>query len=190
MRALAFAAVLALSGAANAGASPLTPMNAGFHQRLECNGGHVDIAVLPGHPKLAPNTTAVMTTLSLGDAQIKTTALRSVDAAGNIYAYGYAMPGFVKRFHKQLLLPASPPAAGSHTTYFNVSGVKITKRYEGMYGPFGAPAPTQGGYVFSDYLNGHKLNTVTYIPAVGVTNAAFIGLRPDHTDLICHSPGF
>ena len=119
MRARATAAVTALAVALGvaaplrASAEALTPMNPGFHQTLACDGGgSIDIRVATTRLELAPEATLVSTTLSLGGSRVKTDALRSADASGNIYAIGYAFPQFVKRFPKRLLLPASPPPPG------------------------------------------------------------------------------
>ena len=110
MKMLPAAIVLACCQWSVAGAAALTPMEPGFRQMLDCNGGSVVIAVGTKPDPLAPEATVVSTTLTLGAAKIVTNALRSMDASGNIYALGYALPGFVRRFRKTRLLPASPPA--------------------------------------------------------------------------------
>jgi hypothetical protein len=187
MKALFLAVALCAGATATSSAEALTPMNPGFEQTLRCNGGSVRIAVATQRNSLAPEATVVTTTLKLGDTTAVTRALRTMDAHGNIYAFGYAMPSFVKRFHKTLLLPSSPPRPGSATSYFNVSGFTVRKQFIGT-----RTAGTNGstGYVFADDLRGHKLNTVTYVPSIGIATATFIGLKTDRSDLVCRSPGF
>lgn len=128
LKLLPVAVVLAFCVRSAAGAAALTPMEPGFRQTLHCNGGNIEIALETKRNPLAPRVTVVTTTLSVGGAKIVTNALRTMDAQGNIYALGYALPGFVKTFRKMLLLPASPPAAGSVTSYYNVGEVLAYKR--------------------------------------------------------------
>ena len=186
MKALLIAAALCSGATAPASAEALTPMRPGFVQTLHCNGGSVRIAVATQRSPLAPEATVVTTTLKLGDTTAVTRALRTMDARGNIYALGYAMPSFVKRFHKTLLLPASPPRPGSVTSYFNLSGLSVRKRFIGTK----AAGTSATGYVFADDLRGHNLNTVTYVPSIGIATATFTGLKADRSDLVCRSPGF
>jgi hypothetical protein len=154
----------------------MTPMQPGFHQTLLCNHGRVTIDVGDAHPSTLPHAVLVTTTVSLGAKPARTQAVREADAAGNIYAHGYIVGGGFKSFPKQLLLPASPPQPGQVSSYSNVSGDSIEKRFEGRHG---------AGYVFSDYFGGHKLNSVTYEPSVGVVEARFNALLPDGGDLVC-----
>jgi hypothetical protein len=171
----------ALLAVALLGAAPMTPMTPGFHQRLQCNAGYVTVAVAAAEPMAGPHVAAVPTTVAIGAKTTVTTALRTLDPAGNIYALGYVLaPHVLKLFPKRLLLPASPPAAGAHGSYFSVAGVVIEKRFAGT---------VPGGYVFSDYLAGRKLNSVTYAPGVGITRARFMGLLPGGNDFICRLPG-
>jgi hypothetical protein len=176
-------AVIAIAGlcatASAAGAAQLTPMAPGFHQHLQCDRGYVAIDVAGADLSAEPGAVVVTTSLSLGKVAIKTRALRVADGLGNIYALGYVgADGAPKRFPKRLLLPATPLAAGERSRYFNVRGTLIDKRFEGR---------RAGGYVFSDYLAGHRLNRVTYVPGIGLTNARFFGLPPDGGDLACRS---
>jgi hypothetical protein len=157
----------------------LTPMAPGFHQHLPCNRGYVAIDVAAAAAGVEPGAVVVTTTISLGSVATKTRALRVADRRGNIYALGYVAGGAPKRFPKRLLLPASPPAAGERSGYFSVRGVVIEKRFDGV---------NSGGYVFSDYLSGHKLNSVTYVPSVGIVAARFFGMPPDGSDLVCRLP--
>ncbi len=173
------AALLICAGAGNtAGAAgmPVTPMVPGFHQRVPCDRGYVAVEVATADPRIAAHVSLVTTTIAVGRTPAKTRALRAVDARGNIYAFGYVIGAAVKRFPARLLFPASPPAPGERSSYFTLSGLVIEKRFEGT---------KAGGYVFSDYLAGRKLNTVTYIPAVGIAAARFFGLLPDGRDLVC-----
>jgi hypothetical protein len=173
--------VLACIGASvsAAGAAPMTPMNPGFHQHLRCNRGYVSIDVAAAGPGVEPGAVVVTTTLALGTVATKTRALRILDARGNIYALGYVAGGVPKRFPRRLLLPASPPAAGERSGYLNVRGMVIEKRFDGV---------KSGGYAFSDYLSGRRLNTVTYVPPTGITRARFFGMPPDGSDLVCRLP--
>jgi hypothetical protein len=172
-----FAGMCVTAGAA--GAAQMTPMVPGFHQHLRCDRGYVAVDVAAAGIATEPRAVVVTTTLSLGRVATKTRALRVADAQGNIYALGYiGADGEPKRFPKLLLLPASPPVAGERTGYLNVRGTLIEKRFEGM---------KSGGYVFSDYLSGRKLNSVTYVPAVGITGARFFGMPPDGSDLVCRA---
>ena len=188
LAAAAVAVAVAVGTSSVAAATALAPMEPGFRQTLQCNGGSVLIAVATKRNPLARDATVVTTTLTLGNAKIVTSALRTMDKKGNIYALGYALPKFVKRFPKTLLLPGTPPPAGSVTFYHNISGRKVQKRFEGTTSAFGAGVGTR--YVFSDFLDGKKLNTVTYKPGVGITNAAFTGLKADQSDLLCRARGY
>jgi hypothetical protein len=176
-------AVIAIAGmcttASAAGAALLTPMAPGFHQHLQCDRGYVSVDVAAAGVSAEPGSVVVTTTLSLGTLATKTRALRVADARGNIYALGYVgADGAPKRFPKRLLLPATPLAAGERSGYFNVRGTLIEKRFEGM---------KSGGYEFSDYLSGRRLNSVTYVPGIGLTTARFFGMPPDGSDLACRS---
>jgi hypothetical protein len=181
-------ALLAVAPAAAAG-RPMTPMNAGFHQLLHCNTqGYVTVDVAPGDPHIAPNAMLVTTAVAVGPSMTKTQAYRGMDAQGNIYAYGYLLqPGVTKRFAKALLLPASPPAAGERSTYYSISGAQIEKRFNGMQPTKDAHGAAANGFAFSDYLKGRKLNTVVYLPAIGVSELTFYGVLPNAGDLICHA---
>ena len=175
------------TGARAAGAAalgPMTPMDPGINQRLQCNHGNIAIGVTAADPRVAPHAVVVTTIITVGAVATKTSSVRTVDGQGNIYALGYVTGGAVTRFPKRLLLPASPPAAGERSGYFNVSGISIEKRFEGTK-TLGAQARPASGYVFSDYLSGRKLNAVTYVPFVGIADARFFGLLPDGSDLIC-----
>jgi hypothetical protein len=154
----------------------MTPMNPGFHQTLLCNHGRVTIDVADAHPAAVPHGVLVTTTVSVGTRPARTQAIREADAAGNIYARGYVVDSGFKGFPKQLLLPAVPPQPGQVSSYSSISGDTIEKRYEGRSG---------AGYVFSDYYGGRKLNSVTYVPSIGVTEARFNALLPDGSDLVC-----
>jgi hypothetical protein len=186
----AFTLAVALLASAPAGAAGLlTPMNAGFHQQLRCNTqGYVTVDVAPGDSKIAPDAMLVTTAVAIGPSITKTQAYRGADAQGNIYAYGYLLqPGVTKRFPKALLLPAIPPAAGQRSTYHSISGAQIEKRFEGMKATRDAHGAKADGFAFSDYLQGHKLNTVVYLPAIGVAELTFYGVLPGNADLICHA---
>lgn len=175
LAAVAFAVLCATANVA--GAAQMTPMDPGFHQHLPCNRGYVTIDVSAARLRDEPRAVMVTTTIALGGVATKTRALRVADLRGNIYALGYVGAGGVpKRFQKRLLLPASPLSAGGDSNYLNVRGMLIQKRFEGM---------KAGGYVFSDYLTGRKLNSVTYVPAIGIAAARFFGMPPDGSDLIC-----
>jgi hypothetical protein len=186
--ALTLALTLLASAPAVAGGL-MTPMNAGFHQQLHCNTqGYVTVDVAPGDPKIAPNAMLVTTAVAIGPQISKTQAYRSADGRGNIYAYGYLLqPGVTKRFPKALLLPASPPAAGQRSTYYSITGAQIEKRFDGMRATTDAHGAKANGFAFSDYRNGHKLNTVVYLPAIGVAELTFYGVLPNNADLICHA---
>jgi len=187
---IALALTIALLASAPAGASGLlTPMNAGFHQQLHCNTqGYVTVDVAPGDPKIAAGAMLVTTAVAIGPSITKTQAYRGADAQGNIYAYGYLLqPGVTKRFPKALLLPAIPPAAGQRSTYHSISGAQIEKRFEGMKATSDAHGAKANGFAFSDYLNGRKLNTVVYLPAIGVADLTFYGVLPNNSDLNCHA---
>jgi hypothetical protein len=172
-----------------AAAGPMTPMNAGFHQLLHCNTqGYVTVDVAAGDPKIAPGSMLVTTAVAIGPQMTKTQAYRGMDAQGNIYAYGYLLqPGVTKRFAKALLLPANPPSVGERSTYYSITGAQIEKRFEGMKATTDAHGAAANGFAFSDYLNGHKLNTVVYLPAIGVAELTFYGVLPNSADLICHA---
>jgi hypothetical protein len=173
----ALAGLCAMAGAA--GAAQLTPMAPGFHQHLQCDRGYVAIDVSAASLAAEPQAVVVTTSISLGPVATKTRALRVADGQGNIYALGYVgADGAPKRFPKRLLLPASPPVAGERSGYFNVRGTLIEKRFEGV---------KAGGYLFSDYLSGQKLNSVTYVPAIGIVGVRFFGM-PDGSDLVCRAP--
>ncbi len=187
---IALTLALTLLASTPAGAAGLlTPMNAGFHQLLHCNTqGYVTVDVAPGDPKIAPNAMLVTTAVAIGPSMTKTQAYRAADAAGNIYAYGYLLqPGVIKRFPKALLLPAVPPAAGQRSTYHGISGAQIEKRFEGMRATTDAHGAKADGFAFSDYFNGRKLNTVIYLPGIGVAELTFFGVLPNNADLSCHA---
>lgn len=177
--AFAFACALPFSAAA-AAAGPMTPMTAGFHQQLKCNGGYVTIDVATADPHMAAHAVVVTTAVAAGPELSRTSAVRDVDHRGDIYATGYVIDGVLKRFPRRLLLPAFPPQAGQHMTYFNISGTVIEKRFEGTE-PMGGAT----GYAFSDYLSGHRLNRIVYVPAIGVAEARFYAIKEPGKDLIC-----
>jgi len=187
--AAALALALLVSTPAGAAGGLLTPMNAGFHQQLHCNTqGYVTVDVAPGDPKVASNAMLVTTVVAIGPSIRKTQAYRGADAQGNIYAYGYLLqPGVTKRFPTRLLLPAVPPAAGQRGTYYSVNGTQVEKRFEGMMPTTDAHGAAANGFAFSDYLDGHKLNTVVYLPAIGVAELTFYGVLPNQADLSCHA---
>jgi hypothetical protein len=163
--------------ASAAGAAQMMPMVPGFHQRLQCDRGYVAVDVAAAGLPAEPRAVVVTTSISLGNVATKTRSLRVADGRGNIYALGYVGAGGApKRFPKRLLLPAAPLAAGERSAYQNVSGTLIEKRFEGK---------KSGGYVFSDYLSGQKLNSVTYVPGIGLVGARFFGMPPDGSDLVC-----
>jgi hypothetical protein len=171
---LSGALLLGMAGSCAAG--PLTPLEPGFHQTLQCDHGTMSVDVAAGTPAMG-RAVRVTTALTFAGSTVKTTALREVDGAGNIYALGYVLAqGVIKRFPRRLLLPANPPKPGEVNSYFNVTGVTIQKRYEGRHA---------GGYVFSDFIGNHKLNAATYVPSVGITEARFFGLLANNGDLIC-----
>ena len=184
---LAFAVVSGASlAAAGAAAVPITPMTPGFHQHLQCNGGYVLTEVAAADPKIEPNAQLITTTIALGPQLTKTRTVRSVDGQGNIYGIGYLIAtGVFKRFPKQLLLPANP-APGEHSGYFNITGATIDKRFEGTRATTDAEKRPLTGFAFSDYLNGHKLNTVVYVPGFGIADARFYSLQGPKNDLVCH----
>jgi hypothetical protein len=188
---IAFTLALTLLASAPAGAAGglMTPMNAGFHQQLHCNTqGYVTVDVAPGDPKVAPDAMLVTTAVAIGPSITKTQAYRGTDAQGNIYAYGYLLqPGVTKRFPKALLLPAVPPAAGERSTYSSIGGAQVEKRFDGMQATTDAHGVAASGFAFSDYLNGRKLNTVVYLPAIGVAELTFYGVLPSNGDLSCHA---
>ncbi|HEV8019836.1 MAG TPA: hypothetical protein VGP41_01160 [Candidatus Lustribacter sp.] len=187
---LAFALASALSigvVARMAAADPMTPMTPGFHQQLKCNGGYVTVDVSEADPHMASHAALVTTAIAAGPALSRTKAVRDLDHRGDIFAIGYVVDGFLKRFPRRLLLPAVPPKAGEYSTYFNISGTVIEKHYEGtrpMHDAQGAPAT---GYVFSDYLTKQRLNTIVYVPAIGVAEARFFNLTGPGKDLICRA---
>jgi len=189
LRPLAFVLASSLpicaAAAGSAAGAPLTPLTSGFHQLLKCNGGYVTIDVAPADPSIAPHASLVTTAIAVGPALTRTKAARIVDGQGNIYALGYEIaPGAFKRFPQRLLLPAAPPQAGERSTYFNIGGVAIEKHFDGPAATRDARARPAAGFAFSDYLSGHKLNTVVYVPAIGITEARFFGVAGGH-DLIC-----
>ena len=92
-----------------------------------------------------------------------------------------------KRFPKRLLLPAVPPAAGQRSTYYNISGAQIEKRFDGMQATTDAHGAKAKGFAFSDYVGGHRLNTVVYLPALGVADLTYYGVLPNNADLNCHA---
>jgi hypothetical protein len=172
------ALLLGANPAGAAGSAAMTPMNPGFHQLLKCNQGYVTLDVAPADPHTDPHAVLVTTALAIGPSLTKTTAIRSVDSQGNIYALGYIIGvGVVKRFPRRLLLPAAPPRAGEATSYFNITGTVIEKRFEGT---------KSGGFVFSDYVSGRKLNSVVYAPGIGLREARFLGMAPGGGDMVCH----
>jgi len=187
--ALAFALALLAPAPAGAAGGPMTPMNPGFHQLLHCNTqAYVTVDVAPGDPKVAPNSMLVTTAVALGPTITKTQAYRGADVRGNIYAYGYLLqPGVTKSFPKRLLLPANPPATGERSTYYSITGAQIEKRFEGTKATTDEHGTAANGFAFSDYLNGHKLNTVVYLPAIGVAELTFYGVLPNSADLSCHA---
>jgi hypothetical protein len=152
-------------------------MSPGFHQLLKCTPqGYVSIDVAPADPKIAPHASIVTTSIAVGPSMNKTVAVREADGQGNIYALGYVLqPGVVKRFARRLLLPAAPPAAGERSTYFNISGIVIDKRFEGTQSTHDGAGRPATGYAFSDYFSGRKVNAIVYVPGTGVTEASFFG---------------
>jgi hypothetical protein len=166
-------------------AGPMTPMTPGFHQHLQCNGGYVLTEVAPADPKMAENAELITTTIAAGPQLTKTKTLRSVDGQGNIYDLGYIIQtGAVKRFPKQLLLPANP-APGTHNAYFNITGATIEKRFEGTRPTKDAQGHAFTGFVFSDYLANRRVNTVVYVPGFGITETRFYSLQSPSGDLVC-----
>jgi hypothetical protein len=186
--ALAFALLVGSGAPAGAAATaPMTPMAPGFHQLLKCNGGYVTVDVAVADPHVAPRAVVVTTAVAVGPSLTKTRSLREVDGQGDIYALGYVIAaGVVKRFPRQLLLPASP-AAGERSKYFSQNGIAIEKRFEGMKMTADAQARPASGYVFSDYLSGRKLNTVVYAPSIGLTEVRFFTMLPNNADLVCRA---
>ena len=71
------------------------------------------------------------------------------------------------------MLPAAPPAPGEHSTYFNISGVVIDKRFEGTRPSRDSGGRPATGYALSDYLNGHRFSTIVYVPGTGITEVHF-----------------
>lgn len=187
MLALAAAFAAGARSAAVAAGTALTPMSPGFHQLLKCTPqGYVTIDVAAADPKAAPHASIVTTAIAVGAALTKTIAVREADDQGNIYALGYVLqPGVVKRFARRLLLPAAPPAAGQSSTYFNISGIVIDKRFEGTQSTRDGAGRPATGYLFSDYLTGRKLNAIVYVPGTGVTEARFFGAGGSGTDVVC-----
>ena len=183
--ALTLALALLASAPAAAAPAPMTPMTPGFHQLLKCNGGYVTVDVAAPDPKVDAHADLVTTAVARGPALTKTQALRAADDQGNIYTYGYVLaPNVVKRFAKQLLLPAVPPPAGQHGTYSNIGGTPIDKHFEGTK-PATDLRASGDGHAFSDYAGGHKLNTVIYVPAQGISELRFYGVLPNKGDLVC-----
>lgn len=172
----------ACAAASAAGPASMTPMTPGFHQQLKCNGGYVTIDVGAADPHMAKDAAIVTTAIAAGPALTRTKAVRELDHRGEIFAIGYVVEGALKRFPRRLLLPAVPPKAGERTTYFNISGTVIEKHFEGTRAVRDAT-----GYVFSDYLSGQRLNTIVYVPALGVAEARFYNLKGTGSDLICQA---
>lgn len=186
--ALAWASTLGAPAAA-AVSGPLTPMNAGFHEYLKCNQGYVTVDVAPADPKIAPGSMVVTTAVAVAQNLAKTRTVRSMDARGNIYETGYMLDGpAFKKFPKVLLLPAAPPSPGQHGSYYNISGTKVDKRYDGPVKTADARGRALPGYAFSDYLGSRRLNTVVYAPGTGLTEATFYGILGG-TDLSCKLHG-
>jgi hypothetical protein len=178
-------AVLCPLGSPAGAAGPMTPMTPGFHQHLQCNGGYVLTEVAAADPKLAPNAELITTTIAAGPQLTKTKTLRTVDGQGNIYDLGYVIQtGVVKRFPKQLLLPANP-APGTHSSYFNITGATIDKRFEGTRSTRDAQGRALTGFVFSDFLGNRRVNTVVYVPGFGITETRFYSLQSPSGDLVC-----
>jgi hypothetical protein len=141
----------------------------------------IDVAA---DPKNAP-AMDVTTVIAGGAALTKTVAWRETDGQGNIYALGYVLqPGVGKRFARRLLLPAAPPAAGQSSTYFNITGIIIGKHFEGSRPAHDGAGRPATGYVFSDYLNGRKLNEIVYVPGTGVTGVRLIA-PAGSSDVVC-----
>jgi len=181
---LALLTCLPMGASAAGETGALTPMGPGFHQYLKCNGGYVTLDVAPDS-RVEPHAALITTTIAVGPQLVKTKTLRVVDGQGNIYSLGYDLDGAIKRFPKRLLLPAAPPAAGERSSYFNISGVQIEKRFEGTKQTTDEQKRSMTGYVFSDYLNGQKLNTVVYVPSTGLTEARFFALSGGGNDFVC-----
>jgi hypothetical protein len=173
-----------LGANAAGGIGALTPMGPGFHQYLKCNGGYVTLDVA-ADSRVEQHAALITTTIAVGPQMTKTRTLRVVDGQGNIYSLGYDIDGAIKRFPKRLLLPAAPPPAGERSSYFNISGAQIEKRFEGTKSTTDEQQRPMTGYVFSDYLNGQKLNTVVYVPSVGLTEARFFALNGGGNDFVC-----
>jgi hypothetical protein len=177
---------LLVAGAARAASAvPMTPLHEGFHQLLKCNGGYltVDVGPVERHDA-APPAVMVATAIAVGPALNKTRAIREVEHDGSITSLGYMTDKGFKRFPKRVLLPAAPPKAGEVSQYFNITGDMIEKRYDGPAqgrDGRGKPAP---GFAFSDYVKGHKLNTIVYVPDFGISEARFYGLA-NGQDLVC-----
>lgn len=185
---LAAALLFGASGPARAAGTLLTPMNPGFHQLLTCTPqGYVTIDVAAPDPKVDAHAMLVTTAIAFGPQLAKTIALRESDGRGDVYALGYILqPGVTKRFPRRLLLPAAPPAAGERSTYFNISGVVIDKRYDGPRPARDAGGRPATGYAFSDELNGRRTDTIVYVPGTGVTEARFYGAGGSGGDVVCH----
>jgi hypothetical protein len=185
---LTFAAVAAFAASASiaAAAAPMTPMTIGFHQHLACNGGYVLTEVSAPDPKTSTGgAELVTTTIAVGPQLTTTKTLRSVDGQGNIYGMGYVIQtGVVKRFPKQLLLPAHP-AAGQHTSYSNITGATIEKRFDGTRATKDARGHALTGYAFSDFIGSRKVNTAVYVPGFGLTELRFANLQSPSADLVC-----
>ena len=183
----ALTCALLLPGAAGA-AGPMTPMHPGFHQLLKCNGGYVTIDVAPANPHVAADAMVVTTAIASGPSLNKTQAVRELDHRGAIFAIGYLTGSAFKRFPRRLLLPADPPRPGERSEYFNISGTVIEKRFDGAAPTRDAEGKPASGWAFSDYLSGHKLNTIIYLPPVGITEARFYGLS-GAKDTVCRLAG-
>jgi len=175
-----------LAAAALLGAAPMTPMTAGFHQQLKCNGGYITVDVANADAHMTPeHAFAVTTAIAVGQDLKRTVAIREVDHTDAIVSIGYVVDGAFKRFPRRVLLPAVPPKPGEHMSYFNITGVVIEKHYDGtrpVSDPQGKPAT---GYAFSDYYKGQRLNTTVYLPGSGLTDARFYNLKAPGSDLIC-----
>ncbi len=177
--------LLVAAAASAAGAIPMTPLAVGFHQTIKCNGGYLTIDVGPmERHEAAPPAVLVTTAIAVGPELNRTRAVREVEHDGSITSLGYITDKGFRRYPKRVLLPAAPPKGGEVSQYFNITGDLIEKQYDG-------PAPTRDangqpatGYAFSDHIKGHKLNTVVYLPTLGIAEARFYGINGGK-DLVC-----
>ena len=145
------------------------------------------IDVAAADPHLAAHAEVVTTAIAAGPALSRTKAVRELDHRNDIFAIGYVIDNNVlKRFPRRLLLPAAPPKAGEHTTYFNITGTIIEKRFDGTQPVRNPQGREATGYAFSDYLTGQR-NTIVYLPALGVASARFYNLKGTGNDLICQA---